>query len=195
MVNVLTLNVQGFCKADKQTEVIHYAREQFIDILFLQEVNFVSPSDVAAFQRRFNLPCFFSLASTRSCGVGVVITNTAPFSSVFNTVDSEGRVLVLKCAVGSLRMRFVCVYAPTRTRYTNAFFRSLTPYLLDDCATVLCGDFNCVLDSMRDVRGPGQGRNISNARELATLARDFGLHDVFRRGKEEPPKPDWTGST
>ncbi|KAH7957798.1 hypothetical protein HPB52_022680 [Rhipicephalus sanguineus] len=48
---------------------------------------------------------------------------------------------------------------------------------------------------MRDVRGPGQGRNTSNARELATLARDFGLHDAWILKKGGTFVPTWKRGT
>ncbi|KAH7963688.1 hypothetical protein HPB52_022416 [Rhipicephalus sanguineus] len=48
---------------------------------------------------------------------------------------------------------------------------------------------------MRDVRGPGQGRNTSNARELATLARDFGLHDAWVLKKGGTFVPTWKRGT
>ncbi|KAH7951717.1 hypothetical protein HPB52_011706 [Rhipicephalus sanguineus] len=48
---------------------------------------------------------------------------------------------------------------------------------------------------MRDVRGPGQGRNTSNARELATLARDSGLHDAWVLKKGGTFVPTWKRGT
>ncbi|KAH7935009.1 hypothetical protein HPB52_002654 [Rhipicephalus sanguineus] len=48
---------------------------------------------------------------------------------------------------------------------------------------------------MRDVRGPVQGRNTSNARELATLARDFGLHDAWVLKKGGTFVPTWKRGT
>ncbi|KAM7306538.1 hypothetical protein ISCGN_010241 [Ixodes scapularis] len=55
------------------------------------------------------------------------------------------------------------------------FFRSLLQYVSEDGFFFLCGDFNCVIDSSRDVRGPGRGRNTSDAQELVRL---LGLHDL-----------------
>ncbi|CAN7945200.1 unnamed protein product [Ixodes hexagonus] len=44
---------------------------------------------------------------------------------------------------------------------------------------MLLGDFNCVTDSQRDVRGPGFGRSTWNARELRRLIQHFDLVDCW----------------
>lgn len=59
LVRFLTLNVQGFRDLDKQREVMHYARAQHVDLLFLQECNFRTPRDVLLFRERFCAQAFF----------------------------------------------------------------------------------------------------------------------------------------
>ncbi|KAG0419036.1 hypothetical protein HPB47_004409 [Ixodes persulcatus] len=69
----------------------------------------------------------------------------------------------------------ISVYPPTRPSASHPFFKSLLQYVPSDGFFFPCGDFNCVLDSNRNVRGPGRGRGIWNARELARL---LGLHNL-----------------
>lgn len=69
------------------------------------------------------------------------------------------------------------VYAPARASASNSFFSSLFQYVPDDGFFLLCGDFNCVEDSVRDVRGPGRGRPTSNARELVRILTLYNLRD------------------
>lgn len=179
MLRILTLNVQGFRNSYKQREVVHFARENFIDLVFLQEVNFLTNDDVKEFQRNFNVPSYFSLASNRSCGVGVLVFNHLIGASSFSSTDSEGRFLVFKFTLSGSRYKIINLYGPARVTASNNFLRALGVYLLERVPTILCGDFNCVLDSMRDVRGPGQGRPTWNARELGFLIQDFALEDVW----------------
>lgn len=159
--------------------MIHFARENFVDLVFLQEVNFFSIEDVRTFQQNFNIPSHFFFASNHCCGVGVLIFNHTIRCSSFSSTDSEGRLLVLKFSLSGARFKIINVYAPARVTATNNFFRCLGVYLLERVPPILCGDFNCVLDSMRDVRGPGQGRPTWNARELGFLVQDFHLEDVW----------------
>ncbi|KAL1470368.1 hypothetical protein MTO96_024350 [Rhipicephalus appendiculatus] len=44
---------------------------------------------------------------------------------------------------------------------------------------------------MRDVRGPGQGRSVNNARELVSLTQDLGLHDAWILKKGGTFVPTW----
>ncbi|XP_042146149.1 uncharacterized protein LOC121835743 [Ixodes scapularis] len=81
-----------------------------------------------------------------------------------------------------------CLFLPTFVRNDqlvqalapygkHEYFRSLDVHLLDAGPCFLVGDFNCVLDSNADVRGPGQGRSTWSARELRRLVRHFDLVD------------------
>ncbi|KAG0427792.1 hypothetical protein HPB47_025173 [Ixodes persulcatus] len=59
----------------KQIEVLQFARTARCDLLFLQETDFHRQRDVDLFKQRYGVDCFFSYATTRSSGVGVVIFN------------------------------------------------------------------------------------------------------------------------
>uniref|UniRef100_A0A147BK69 Putative endonuclease domain protein n=1 Tax=Ixodes ricinus TaxID=34613 RepID=A0A147BK69_IXORI len=124
-LHVLTLNVQGFRCPNKQREVIHFAQSQHCDLLFLQETNFFSAQHVIEFKARFSIPCYFSLASSRSCGVGVLIFRSSLLRGAFSVCDPDGRVLVYQFFVGNAKFRAISVYAPTRPSASHPFFKSL----------------------------------------------------------------------
>ncbi|KAG0420542.1 hypothetical protein HPB47_003439 [Ixodes persulcatus] len=56
---------------------------------------------------------------------------------------------------------------------------NLNVHLLDARHCVVLGDFNCVVDSRRDLRGLGYGRSTWNARELRRLIGHFDLVDCW----------------
>lgn len=180
-LKVITFNVHGFRNPQKQAEIINIARSASCDLLFLQETNFFKLSDVLTFKRAFNIDCYFSFASTRSTGVGVIVFNRSLLRDHHVTFDAFGRVLAFDCTFFSLRIRFVGVYGPAVSANSAAFFRSLDTYLLNSRHLVLLGDFNCVLDSHTDVRGPGRGRSNWNAKELERLVQQLSLTDVYDR--------------
>lgn len=179
LLQILTLNVQGFRNPDKQREVVHFARSVNADIVFLQETNFFSMRDVAAFRDLFNLDCFFSFGDGRCRGVGVLILRRSLCRGCSCIFDHAGRVLAFDFFVGQQRLRAVNVYAPAQASLSNSFFQELDAFLLESHPFFLLGDFNCVLDAYRDVRGPGQGRANWNARELRRLVEQFDLRDVW----------------
>ncbi|KAM7280936.1 hypothetical protein ISCGN_006151, partial [Ixodes scapularis] len=163
----------------KQIEVIQFARTARCDLLFLQETNFHRQRDVDLFKQRYGVDCFFSYATTRSSGVGVIIFNRSLLRLSACCFDPDGRYIAFDFFVDGTRFRAVGVYAPAQRSQSPAFFKSLDVHLLDARHCLLLGDFNCVVDSRRDVRGPGYGRTTWNAGELIRLMRHFDLVDCW----------------
>ncbi|XP_075723842.1 uncharacterized protein LOC142765923 [Rhipicephalus microplus] len=184
-----TLNIRGFRDRNKQTAVVTFARSKGIDLLFLQETNFRSPLDVTLFRRNCQVDGFFSLTSARSCGVGVVFVTDRFRRKSHCVFGANGRTLVLDVFVDGSKVRFVNVYAPVTRSDTNPYFKELHGYLLEPAPHVVLGDFNCVVDSTRDVRGPGQGGSTYHAKELVKILRNLRLTDewVHVHGNEFVP--------
>ncbi|XP_042148074.1 uncharacterized protein LOC121836859 [Ixodes scapularis] len=178
-LRVITLNVQGFRSVTKQIEVIQFARTARCDLLFLQETNFHRQRDVDLFKQRYGVDCFFSYATTRSSGVGVIIFSRSLLRLSACCFDPDGRYIAFDFFVDGTRFRAVGVYAPAQRSQSPAFFKSLDVHLLDARHCLLLGDLNCVVDSRRDVRGPGYGRTTWNAGELIRLMRHFDLVDCW----------------
>ncbi|KAH7935028.1 hypothetical protein HPB52_002838 [Rhipicephalus sanguineus] len=51
--------------------------------------------------------------------------------------------------------------------------------MLEPLQYILLGDFNCGLDTSRDIRGPGQGGCNYQARELGNIVADWQLIDAW----------------
>ncbi|KAH6937097.1 hypothetical protein HPB50_025533 [Hyalomma asiaticum] len=165
-----TWNVRGFRDKSKQRDILSFAQAQGIDVLFIQEANFRSPLDVVAFRRDFHVDAFFSLTSSRACGVGVIFVSGRFRQKSHCTFGADGRMIMLDVYIEGKRVRFINLYAP---------LRDLHQLLLEPLPHVLLGDFNCVVDSQRDVRGPGQGSSTYQAKELVKVLRHLSLTDVW----------------
>ncbi|CAN7981630.1 unnamed protein product, partial [Ixodes pacificus] len=169
----------GFRSATKQAEVLQLARTVGCDLLFLQETHFVRQRDVTLFKQRYAVDCFFSFATTRSSGVGVIIFNRALMRQSSCCFDLNGRFITFDFFLDAARFRTMCVYAPAQPSHSTAFYKKLDVHLLDARHCLVLGDFTCVVDSRRDGRGPGYGRTTSNARELRRLIGHFELVDCW----------------
>lgn len=66
-------NVQRFLRPGKQREELHFAREDRVDLLFLQETNFSCFHDVQPFEAAFSVSNHFSYPNSGCTGVGVVV--------------------------------------------------------------------------------------------------------------------------
>ncbi|KAH7969729.1 hypothetical protein HPB52_021697 [Rhipicephalus sanguineus] len=174
-----TWNVRGFRDTAKQRDILAFAQVQGIDVLFIQETNFRTPLDVSRFRREFQVDAFFSLTTARACGVGVIFVTGRFRQKAFCTFGANGRMIMLDIYVNGKWFRFVNVYAPVTRTNTNNFFQDLHQTLSEPIPHVLLGDFNCVIDSQRDVRGPGRGRSTYQAKELVKILRHLCLTDVW----------------
>lgn len=158
---------------------MHFARAMKVDILFLQECNFRTPHDVKLFKQRFSVHAFFSLNDSMASGVGVVFLSAYLRDKAHVTFGFDGRVIAIDFYLFSRRVRAVNLYAPAPRHLSASFFRSLDMFLLDAYPTFLVGDFNCVVDPERDVRGPGRGRPYRGASALRDLMDQFRLCDAW----------------
>ncbi|KAH7961438.1 hypothetical protein HPB52_009056 [Rhipicephalus sanguineus] len=147
-------------------------------MLFLQETNFRTPLDVTAFRRDLEVEAFLSLTSSRACGVGVIFTSGRFREKAHCTFGANWRMLFLDIYINGKRIRFAKLYAPATRSDTNSFFRDVHQLLLEPLPHVLLGDINCVVDSQRDVRGPGHGRSTYHAKVLVKTLRHLNLSDA-----------------
>ncbi|KAG0441163.1 hypothetical protein HPB47_016024 [Ixodes persulcatus] len=136
---------------------------QYCGLLCLQDTNFACFRDVADFEARFSVTAFFSYAPRRATGVGVVVCNRSLLRNATYLFDTERRTVRFDFFFGERKFRLVTVYAPTVSTFQHDYVRSLDVHLLDAGPCFLVGDFNCVLDSYADVRGPEE---ISDHRPL-----------------------------
>ncbi|KAL1415254.1 hypothetical protein MTO96_029524 [Rhipicephalus appendiculatus] len=110
-------NVRGFRDRDKQRMVLSFAREQKIDLLFVQEANLRSPLDVAKFRRNCQVDAFFSLSNAKSCGVGVIFVPGRFRQRSHCVFGANGRTIMVDIYTDGRKIRFVNVYAPGRSTY------------------------------------------------------------------------------
>lgn len=192
-LNFLTLNVQGFKNVAKQTEVIAYARNLSVDFLCLQGTHFTCKADVVEFETRFRVLCFFSFGTTRSCGTGIILLRPHRITHYFCTYDTDGLVASLDVVVGGQAFRVINVYAPARITALCHFFASLDSFLLTPKPVVLLGDFNCVLDVLKDTVGRSQNRTHTwETKKLRELVAQFQLFDVWRALHPSEVDVTWT---
>lgn len=92
---------------------------------------------------------------------------------------ASGRTLMIDLYIDSRKTRFVNIYAPVTRSNTNNFYKDLHPCLLEPIPHVILGDFNCIIDSNRDVRGPGQGRSTYHPRKLEKILKHLLLSDAW----------------
>lgn len=124
-LKLVSLNVNGFRRVGKQTDVMNFAWKLRCDLLLLQETHFYCQRDIFRFQQRFRVRCFFSPGTPGSCGVGVVVFNRTALNKFYCCYDADGRLLGYDFELSPRKIRILNVYAPAQADKTNGFFSSI----------------------------------------------------------------------
>lgn len=94
--------------------------------------------------------------------------------------DSFGRFVRARLLHADSTFDVVLLYAPNLWSGRVLFFPSLLPLLDPSVPTLLCGDFNSVMDPGRDCRNAG-GQSLTDTPDiLVSLFRDLSCVDVWR---------------
>ena len=92
--------------------------------------------------------------------------------------DQQGRFVCGQFTVADQTFSLCNVYGPNKAREGALFFESLYPVLDPDIPSIVCGDFNTVVDPHLDRRGC----NVSSpwAYNWSSTLTTFSLSDVWR---------------
>lgn len=151
MVVSVTINVNGLRDPAKRLSFCHWLTGFNFDVVCLQELHCVSVDEVKSWFPSYSIVS--SVGSNKSCGVAVLFK---PSFSLLNTVsDSSGRFVCAHLSQAHAVFDVVSLYAPNLRPDRLSFFPSLSPYLDPGVPTLLCGDFNSVMDPGRDRRNAG----------------------------------------
>ena len=145
----------------------------------LQETHILSPAECNTWFSSFGFLSLASPGSPHSCGS--VILYRPRFSLTNSWIGDDGHFLMAEFKHNDSLFRLVCLYAPNRSPDRDEFFASCASSVDPSIPTLICGDFNAVLDRSLDRRGSNP---LDNSREscstLASLFSDCCVTDIWR---------------
>ena len=176
MASFVTINVNGLRDPAKRLSFCHWLSGYHFDVICLQETHCVSDAEVKSWFPSYSVVS--SVGSNKSCGVAVLFK---PNFSLLNSVsDSSGRFVCARLSRADVVFDVVSLYAPNLRSDRLSFFPSLFPFLDPGVPTLLCGDFNSVMDPGHDRWNAG-GQSVTDTPEvLASFFRDLSCVDVWR---------------
>ena len=160
-----------------------------MDFLCLQETHSTSAREFSRWLRAAidnkllssAYSCISSPGTNRSSGVAIIYKSQYLLTS--SQSDQQGRFVCGQFTVADQTFSLCNVYGPNKAREGALFFESLYPVLDPDIPSIVCGDFNTVVDPHLDRRGCNifspWAYNWSHT--LTTFMSTFSLHDVWRR--------------
>ena len=187
-IELITLNCQGLRAAKNRDILFSWLQCCKVDILCLQETHALSESEFSSWLKTASdsglnnkgYKCVSSPGTNRSCGVAILYH--PQLELVGWSRDQDGRFLKGEFSRGDHSLQVCNIYGPNRVKDGLEFFNSLRALIDPDTPTILCGDFNTVVDAELDRSGcnPSSPWAYNWPSSLASLVDTLDLQDAWR---------------
>ncbi|MES9882662.1 MAG: reverse transcriptase domain-containing protein [Sedimenticola sp.] len=182
-LNIATFNINGMRATETQAELKQICESHNFDILLLQETHFDTKYIGKAIEQELSYKSFWSFGTSRSCGVGILLSDNLSYTLEKYEYDFDGRFLFIDIKIGEIPYRIINIYAPNKEKDRKEYFLNLSQFLVANRNIIVGGDFNCVENSRKDKFGRDSNPDFgtTGSKELKTLTNDFQITDSFRK--------------
>ena len=153
-LKIYSVNVRGLNTYKKRTILYDWLNDAKYDVIFLQETHFVEKQEYVYNSRWFGdiIHCYSE--SVHSRGVSILIRKNSKIELINYNRSTDGRKLLVNIRYNDKIITLINIYAPNNEKDRIEFFKKLTSWINRhsknlECI-VLCGDFNCQIDSERN---------------------------------------------
>ena len=146
---VLSANSRGLQDARKREDVLNYYKELNPNILCLQDTHWTN-QNIPDIKRIWNGEILINGSSTNSRGVAILFSKNFEFEITNINKDDVRNLLDINITTNNLKIKIINIYAPNTD--SPEFYTNLARiiYENDQDYTILCGDFNLVLNPLMD---------------------------------------------
>lgn len=177
-----SINVNGLRNPVKRYSLNKLIIEEKLDIVALQETHCSKREEAVLWSVDFPaMTSKWSFGSSKQNGVAFLISKRLNAKVTSSHHDDEGRLLSLTLTVGALTLTVTNVYCPRTSVERQTFLTTVVEPRLTNCAHVLLGDFNTVLDPARDRLNNPSARLDLSARCLIDVVERHSMSDLYRR--------------
>ena len=180
-VFLLSLNVNGLRDPTKRGGLLHWLRAfpSLPDFVCLQETHCASVAECSSWFLSSGYSFVSSPGSVKSCGY--ILLFRTRFTLVRSFCDAEGRFLCGEFSFSDQVFRVACFYAPNRNPTRNDFFENVADRLDPTVPTIVCGDFNTVIDRALDRAGSDAADTLRESTvALSHLFDSVCVTDIWR---------------
>ncbi len=190
-VSFLSLNCQGLRDFSKRSAFFSWLTCVKADVICLQETHSTSSDEflswVSSQSDSGNNPLTYNVVSSpgtpRSRGVAILFRPCLRVDQHYS--DADGRLQVVQFSStdsDSSSFQLINLYGPNRKVEGEAFFESIMPHIDSSLPSIVCGDFNTVVNPAVDRHGcnPSSPWAYNWPTSLSDLTRHFDLVDIWR---------------
>ena len=177
-LKAISININGLRDADKRISFLQWLSHLSPSFVCLQECHAISAEELSAWFSQFGYLSVGSFGSARSCGVAILYR---PCFSASTVCAFDGHFVLAEFTFRDMVFRVACCYAPNRNPDRDTFLTRCADSIDASIPTLLCGDFNTVLDRALDRRGSCP---FDSSRESSSLLSSLFLEccvvDIWR---------------
>ena len=177
-LKVLSANCQGLRNRDKRYDVLRYLKETNAAIACLQDTH-LTANDTNSVKEIWN-KCYLHGLRTNSRGVAILFSDNFEHEILEYNKDTNGNYIQMLVACTSIKINMINIYAPNHD--DPCFFQNIKTIAnnVDSDYTVICGDFNLVLDPVLDSHNYARINNPRARMEVLSIANELDLTDAYR---------------
>lgn len=178
-LRIVSWNVRGTLDKIKRGAILKFAKRAHADVLLLQETHLMG-TKALCFQRFGYTQVFHSGFVRGSRGVAILVHHRAFFIHTKTWHDTQGRYLFVYGTINGEPLVLGSVYAPPPLSWGLVEILIALWTDLPDSPTVVGGDWNDVLDVVRDRWRRGGPPESCPPTKLCSLTKGLGWVDSWR---------------
>ena len=186
---VLSANCQGLRTLEKRIDVLSYMKETGASIVCLQDTH-LTEREINSVKQIWP-DCYLHGQRNNSQGVAILFNNNFEYTVNDVQKDDHGNWLKLKLTVGGFNINLITIYAPNQDN--PSFFETIRE-IAEHCDTeytVICGDFNLVLDPQKDCNNYTNVNNPRSRQKVLDLISELDLIDIYRHFHPNHKRYTW----
>ena len=178
-IKVLSANCQGLQNIQKRVDVLSYMKDRKANIIGLQDTHWTE-KDLLSVKQIWGNECYLNGTLTNSRVVTILLNKNFEYQITSTKSDSCGHFLYLGIKLSSMTINLINIYAPNNDKPN--FFSCIKDFLLTNHAdyTVICGDFNLVLDQTIDTKNYKHVNNPNAQKAVKDMMNELNLLDIYR---------------
>ena len=178
-MKIIRWNVKGLNQAIKRKIVLSHLQYLGVGIAFLQETH-LQNRDHSKIHKEWVGQMFHSQFNCKGRGVAILIHKKIPFAVSNTILDPNGRYVMVVRELFQLRLVLVNIYGPNFD--DDNFFKKMLSLIrnLDSHHLIMSGDYNLVIDSVRDRSSQSVPRPSKSVQTIQLFIDIYKLIDPWR---------------
>jgi len=161
---VFSMNCQGLADYHKRKDVLNYIRSHKYQIICLQDIH-VDKNMSSLMLNEWGFGGIIAPFTTVARGVAILFNNNLDYKILNSEIDPNGNFIILKLETENESFTLVNLYGPNKD--SPKFYREIFAKVDLEYPTILCGDWNLVLEPKTDTKNYLHVNN-PNARNVVT---------------------------